>query len=223
MPGRRTTVEQPRVPEGLTRLEGAELEDETVWQGALLTGPVTVGAVAGHVEIDASRAQGLRLTGCELDHLRVTDTVLEDCELSGAVLSHATLLRVELRRCRMSGLVAPGLKANDVRLVECKVDQANFRTSSWERCEIADCEMAGADFYSARLTTTRLARCNLTGIQVSKARFDRVSLHGSVVESILGADALRGVVIGTDQVMALAPSVFAALGIAVEDDQEASP
>jgi len=205
------------VPDGLEPLQG-ELDDDTSWRGVQVSGDVAIHGAPDHVEIEESRCRQIRLTGCELSHLRATDVVFEDCELSGVVLSSATFLRVELSRCRLSGLVAPGLKAKDVRFVECKIDEANFRMSSWERCELTDCELPGADFYSAHLTRTRLLRCNLARVEVSKARLDGVALHGSAVDSIRGADALRGVVIGSDQVTALALPVFAALGIVVDDE-----
>ena len=105
------------MPDGLEPLQG-ELDDDTSWRGVQVSGDVAIHGAPDHVEIEESRCRQIRLTGCELSHLRATDVVFEDCELSGVVLSSATFLRVELSRCRLSGLVAPGLMAKDVRFVE---------------------------------------------------------------------------------------------------------
>jgi hypothetical protein len=47
------------------------------------------------------------------------------------------------------------------------------------------------------------------------------ALHGSKLEGIQGGESLRGVVIGSDQVMPLSTAVFGALGIVVDDDHPA--
>jgi hypothetical protein len=68
------------------------------------------------------------------------------------------------------------------------------------------------------LAECRFDRCILSGAEFSKATLRGVALHGSTLESIRGADALSGAIIGSDQVPTLAPAVFAALGIVVDDD-----
>jgi hypothetical protein len=57
-------------------------------------------------------------------------------------------------------------------------------------------------------------------VEFSAADLEGAFLHGSVLEGVRGGGILRRVVIGTDQVVPLALSVFAALGIRVDDDAE---
>jgi hypothetical protein len=57
-----------------------------------------------------------------------------------------------------------------------------------------------------------------TGADFSKAAMTGVSLHRSTLDAVRGGDSFRGVVIGSDQTMPLAFSVFSALGIRVDDD-----
>lgn len=66
-----------------------------------------------------------------------------------------------------------------------------------------------------RVTDTIVESC-----EFSAADPDGTILHGSVVDDVRGGGSLRRVVIGTDQVVPLALSVFAALGIRVDDDAE---
>jgi uncharacterized protein YjbI with pentapeptide repeats len=193
-----------------------KLADEESWDGAEVSGSFA-GASVSHLDITGCHLRGAVLTGAEIDRLRLTDTVVEDCELSGAVLSRLVAVRVEFRRCRLSSLVGAGGDFKDVRIVDCKLDQANFRMTAWERSVFDGCLLAGADFGSGRLAGTRIHRCDLTGADFSKATLDGVSLHGSTLDGVRGGESLRGVVIGSDQVLPLAFPVFAALGIRIDD------
>jgi len=93
-----------------------------------------------------------------------------------------------------------------------------FRMTTWDVAELRDVDLRDADFHAATLTGARLLGCDLTGADLSKAKLAGAALHGSTVEGIKGADSLRGVVIGSDQVLPVALPVFAALGIVVDDD-----
>ena len=193
-------------------LEPYELLEEVGWDG----GAPEVG-VPG-VEIVRSRLVGVRFTGLELVDLRLLDTVLVDCELSGAVLAGARFERVVFTRCRMSGVVATELRAEDVRFDGCQMDQAWLRASRLDRCELVDSDLRGADLYGARVTRTAVRRCDLTEVDVTGSDFDAVSLHGSTVDRLKGAASLRGLTIGSDQLVPLALPILAAQQIRVDDD-----
>ena len=194
------------------------LTDEASWEGVEVAGSFA-GERASHVDVMGCRLSGAMFTGAEIDRLRLTDTVVEDCEFSGVVLTRLAAVRVEFRRCRLSSLVIAGGDCTDVRFTDCKLDGANFRMSTWERSVFDGCLLTDADFGSARLSSgTRLQRCDLTGADFSKAVLDGVALHGSTVDGVRGGDSFRGAVIGTDQVLPLAFSVFSALGIRIDDD-----
>jgi hypothetical protein len=70
------------------------------------------------------------------------------------------------------------------------------------------------------LTAAHPERCDLTGVEFSNAQVTGAFLHGSLLEGIRGAAGLRGIVIGTDQILPLALSMFAGLGIRVDDDPD---
>ena len=211
----------PRLPSMFSAPDAA-LDDEVIWDGVEASGSADVRTVATDCQITASRLTGVRFTGADHHHLRLIDVVLDDCEFSGAVLSEATFVRVEFNRCRMSGLVASGLHAQEVTWSGCKLDGVNYRAAQMEHCRWNECLMAEADFYAAKLTAVSLYGCDLTGAEFSKARCDVVNLHGSTLERIGGADALRGSCIGSNQIVALALPLFAAVGIRVDDDPERS-
>jgi len=208
---------RPQVPPDLADAPGDPLADGLEWYQVCVRGDFS-GQVAGTVEVSESLVMGARLVGVEVGRLRMTDTVVDDCDLSGAVVMDAVLTRVEFRNCRMSGLVAAGARLRDVRFVECKLDDANFRMTTSERVEFDRTILRTADFYAAKLPSVRFSSCDLDFAQFSKADLRGARLHGSTLADVLGADSFAGVVVETEQVLPLALRVFAALGITVDDD-----
>jgi uncharacterized protein YjbI with pentapeptide repeats len=93
-----------------------------------------------------------------------------------------------------------------------------FRMTTWDHAELSDVDLHDADFYAAALAGVRFYGCDLTGADLSKATMAGARLHGSTLEGIKGADSLRGAVIGADQILPVALSVFAAMGIVVDDE-----
>jgi uncharacterized protein YjbI with pentapeptide repeats len=206
----------PRLDGDLVERPGHELDDGDLLEDVSWTGAEP--RAARDVEVLRSRLTNVVLTGLELDGWRLVDVELVECELSGAVLAGASWERVVLRRCRLSGLVAAELKATDLRLEGCKADGAWLRASVLDRCELVDSDLTGADLYGARVTRSAFRRCDLTEVDVSASRFEHVSLHGSTVDRMKGADALQGCTIGSDQLVPLAVPILAARRITVDDD-----
>jgi uncharacterized protein YjbI with pentapeptide repeats len=192
-------------------LDHGEVIEDATWSGA-------APPAASDVEISCARLSNVTLTGLELERWRLVDVELVECELSGTVLTEGRWERVVLRRCRLSGLVAAELRAMDTLVQDCKADGAWLRGSVLDRCELVDTDLSGADLYGAEVTRSIFRRCDLTQVDVSQSRFDQVSLHGSTVDRIKGADALRDCTIASDQVISLALPILAARGITVDDD-----
>jgi hypothetical protein len=211
---------RPQVPADLEDVPGEPLADGLEWHQVRVRGDFS-GQVAGAVEVTESHVVGARLTGVEVERLRITDTVFDDCDLSGAVLIDAALTRVEFHNCRTSGLVVPGARLLDVRFEECKLDDANFRMTTSERVEFDRAILRTADFYAAKLRSSRFWSCDLALAQFSKADLRGARLHGSDLADVLGAESFAGVIVETGQVLPLALRLFAALDITVEDDREA--
>jgi uncharacterized protein YjbI with pentapeptide repeats len=172
------------------------------------------GVDAELIEAIACRFDGVQLTGSRL----ARDCMVTACDLSGAVFEDSSFRRVEFRGCRLSGVQAQHSLFKDVAFFDCKMDGANLKMTEWEAAELQNCALVDADFYEASLPGCRLEGCDLSGVQLSKADLTGVSLRGSVLERIQGAESLRGVTIGSDQVIPTALVVFGALNIVVDDD-----
>lgn len=211
-------VEAPRLLPAPAALYSPDLVDETEWAGVEVTGEIGGEPAVDSVDIAAARLSGVRLTGRRLDGLRMVDVLVDDCDLSGVNMPAAYLHRVEFRRCRLSGLSAPNLRAHHVRLTDCRADGASFRMSAWDTAELSEVNLRAAEFHNAKLAGVHLLGCDLTRADFSKATTSAVALHGSTLEGIIAAGSLRGLVIGSDQVLSLALRVFASQGIVVDDD-----
>ena len=218
---RRSTFARRRpveVPEDLPVWDG-ELEDDLRLDEVAVEGAWPEASLDG-VEVVRGRLRGVQLTGATLDQLVLRDVVVSDAELSGATLGSAVLDRVRFERCRMAGLVASGLRATDVEMVDCQLTGAWFRGATLERCELSGCDLREADLYAARITQSRFLHSQLDRTEWSTATIKGLALHGSSLDGLRGAAALRDLVIGSDQLLVLAGPVLAALGIVVDDDPD---
>lgn len=83
-----------------------------------------------------------------------------------------------------------------------------------------DCLLRDVDFSGASLRRASFAGSRLTGVDISRARLDRVDLRGAELGLVVGADSLRGAIITSGQLAAIAPVLADSLGIVVDDGQE---
>ncbi len=206
----------PRIGKDLPK-ESPSLLDEARITNVAIVGDYS-GAECQVAEITACRLEGVQAIGSRLIRSRLVDCVALACDFSGAVLEDCSISRVEFHDCRFSGLQAQHSSFKDVAFFDCKVDGANFRMTKWESAEFRSCSLAEADFYEASLPGSRFQSCDLTAAQLSKADLTGTRLHGSTLERIHGADGLRGVIIGSDQVVPAALAVFGTLNIVVDDE-----
>jgi Pentapeptide repeats (9 copies)/Pentapeptide repeats (8 copies) len=209
----------PRVDEG-SLTAWSELADEDDLVDTALTGDFA-GADLSLVAVRQSRLEGVAFTGARLVRASFVDCVIVDSEWSGATLEDCRFERVELRRCRMSGVQAHGSRFSDVALIDCKADEANFRMTEWEHGELRDSHLVDADFYGARMPRSRVHGCDLTNVDLSKCDLSGSRLHGSRLDRIRGGEGLRGVTVGSDQLIPTALAVFGSLGISVDDESPA--
>jgi uncharacterized protein YjbI with pentapeptide repeats len=207
---------EPRLSD-LVETSELQLESEDEIE-ALHVQNVSFDGEADFVELTNSHFDRVVFTGSLFNKLSVVDVIFEDCEFSAAVFEDSTLTRVQFRRCRLSGISAPALKARDVSFIECKLDQANFRMTEWERCQLIECDLQDAEFIDAIFRITQMRNCLLDHAEFSFARVESLSLHGSRLDDLRGAEHLRNAVIRSDQVAVLAMSLLASAGIEVDDN-----
>jgi len=205
----------PRVGEDLAP-ESPSLLDEARVTDVTIVGDYT-GLDIERAEVVTCRLERALFIHTQWTRGRIEDCLAISCDFSGALWEECSFSRVEFRGCRFSGLQAQS-RFKDVGFIDCKIDGANFRMSEWQSAEFDHCDLSDSDFYAAKLAGTRFDHCDLSGLELSKADLTGARLQGSTIQGLQGGDGLRGVSIGSDQVLAVALAVFSDLGISVEDE-----
>ena len=216
MSSKRDTRREPRLDEELAT-ECTAIEDETDITDTMVRGDFSATELY-LVSVRQCRVEGARFTGSRLVRTSFVDCVILDSDLSGVRLDDCRLERVEFRRCRVSGLQATKSQFTDVALFDCKADAASFRMSVWERAELRDCNLVESDFTGAKLPGSRVEGCDLAKADLTKCDLTGTRLHRSNLTDVKGGDALRGVVISSDQLIPAALAVFASMKIRIEDE-----
>ena len=75
-----------------------------------------------------------------------------------------------------------------------------------------------ADFAEARGRWVRFEGCDLTGAGFAGARFDESELRRCTLDGITGVEGLRGAALEWSEIVGLAGTLAAALGLRVLDD-----
>jgi uncharacterized protein YjbI with pentapeptide repeats len=178
-----------------------------------------VGDELDDLELVRCVVEGVRLTARSARRIRLVDVVLRDCELSGVDLGEASHRRVRFERCRAEGLDAGLVRAADVVVVDSKLTGAGLRMSGWERARFDGCDLRETEWAESTLQRVEFASCDLTGADVSRVRMEAVRFRSTRLDGVKGARALGGATIDALQVIPVALSVFADLGIRVADDE----
>jgi uncharacterized protein YjbI with pentapeptide repeats len=169
------------------------------------------------LDLRECRFAGTDLFGRVFTGFAARDTVFDGCDLSGAVLDRAVLERVVFTGCRLTGTVLAGATLRDVRIIDCRADLLDLRMARATRLLAEDTDLHGADLYELAAADTALLRCDLRGADLDRADLTGARLHGSTLDDVRGALALRGARIAPDQQVALGAALLAALGIEITD------
>jgi uncharacterized protein YjbI with pentapeptide repeats len=194
-----------------------DLHAHALWEQAHVTAD-HVGVEADDVEIHQCVVERTQLTSARLEGINVVDTVFEACEMSGATLRDASLRRVEFRGCRLSSLDLSGSHLQDVAFSDCKLDWVNLRSITGERVRFIGSDLSDGSLYAGRCNRLDLFDCTLTRFELSKANLSAVRLHGSTLEGLVGPLTLAGATIASTQLVPLAVTLLAELGITIDDD-----
>ena len=93
----------------------------------------------------------------------------------------------------------------------------NFRSAGLTDVRFENCVLRGVDFAGARLTRVSFPGCRLSEVDLTGATLTKVDLRGAELNITADSGSLRGAVIGTAQLLDLAPFLAEALGITVKD------
>ena len=127
------------------------------------------------------------------------------------------MVRVAFTRCRLTGADLGGTDLTDVRFTDCQMEGAGLRMVAGQRLVADGCTAPGVDLYRARVPGSTWRACDLTGADLSGADLARARLNGSALTDVVGGSALKGSIIGEDQVVPVGLALMADAGITIAD------
>jgi uncharacterized protein YjbI with pentapeptide repeats len=197
-----------------------DLTDEATYRGVEIGGDSAKGGLAG------GDATAVEFTGCRFVAADLTDTLLRrsaftDCRFERSNLANlrterSRLTRVTVDATRLTGLHWTGGVLRDVAVTDSRADLAVFRFTRFDGVTFDRCNLTRADFQNADLSGVRFTGCDLTGAQFSQATMDGTTFTGCELGGIGGVTSFRGAVVSGNDLLGLAHTLAAALGITIE-------
>jgi len=145
------------------------------------------------------------------------DVVVAGRDWANERVTRLSALRVELRTCRLTGAELAEATLRDVTFHDCRLDLAGLRHAKLERVVFSECRMAECELQGAALTDVLFERCELRDATLTNARLQRVEMRGCDLSGLSGGEALRGVRMPWDDVVAAAGVLAAVVGLDVLD------
>ncbi|WP_043536844.1 pentapeptide repeat-containing protein [Saccharomonospora cyanea] len=161
---------------------------------------------------------GVAFGSARLSRTNFTDVWLNGCGLIGTDVTATGWLDAEFVTTVLAGTAAYDSTLRRVTFHGCKLTSVNLRGSRLTDVTFVDCALRDVDFGGATLTRVRFPRSTLRDVRFDNTVLDRVDLRETTELRLhLGAGSLSGLVIDSSQLLGLAPSFAAALGVIVAD------
>ncbi|QLY33908.1 pentapeptide repeat-containing protein [Nocardia huaxiensis] len=153
-----------------------------------------------------------------LRHSAFNDVWLHNVRWVGTDAGDTSWRDAEFVAGAMSGLDLGGADLRRVRFEGCKLDSVNFRTATLQQVSFVDCVLRHVDFGDARLTGVSFDGSTINRLVMNRARLAKTDFRGAVeIDIAEGIDGMKGAKINPRQLLSLAPTFAAALGITVEN------
>lgn len=188
--------------------------DESISWFRAVDGVLPAGAARG-VTAETGVLEGVNLSDSIFDAGAFSDLILRHCDLANLRAKRASLTRVLIESGRLTGLSLNDSALFDVTFRNCRLDLSSFGLSNLTRVRFEDCHLAGISLFEAKCTSVgfydcRMTECDFRGARLKDCEFRRCDLAG-----IEGIEALRGTAMEWTDIIDLAGTWAAALGIEV--------
>jgi uncharacterized protein YjbI with pentapeptide repeats len=217
MPPVAPSPSSPELPVQLEHSEIAALDHDAKVADVELARSSLADQHANGVAFQTVKLAHVDLSGSRLEHLRITDGQLDECNLANVHGRSASIKRVAIDGSRLTGIDLAEGALMDVTLRGCRIDLASFAFVRLERVTFEDCLLAQTDFLEARLKAVRFHSCDLTRADFRGARLQRCEFRRSDLTELQGVESLRGAAMEWPDILGIAGALAATLGIEVLD------
>lgn len=216
----RTAARSPQPPElpfQLGRADISALAHDAAYGDVELVNVALCEQHAKGVAFETFKFTKVDLSGSRLDHLRVLDGELSDCNLANVQSRAANATRTTIQTSRLTGLALPEATLRDITIRDCRVDLASFSFSRLARVTFEDCLLAQTDFLETHLESVRFHGCDLTRADFRGARLQHCEFRRSDLSDLQGIQSLRGAAMELGVIVEMAAVWASTLGIEVLD------
>lgn len=172
---------------------------------------------ATKLNVDASRLEGVSMTGAVLERLELIDSACVRLEGAALQTHKANMLRVHMTDCRLTGAEFAEAEFEDCIFKNVKFDEAGFRFTSFKRVRFENCILRQADFSGAKFSHVTLTGCELEGANFASASCKDLDITSEDLTLTKGLLGLKGATISETQLMQIAPLLATELGFQVAD------
>lgn len=158
------------------------------------------------------------MAGGRLQRATLRDVWMRDVRLTGTSIAESNWLDVTVLASSLAGAQLFGATMRRVVFSGCKLDSVNFRGARLDEVRFDKCVLRDVDFADAQLTGCAFGGSDLTRTDFSRVRMDRTDLRDAQLGIIIDSQSLRGAIISSGQLVALAPALAETMGLVVSDD-----
>lgn len=189
-------------------------DDELALAAARVDG-TDLADVDGEGEVERSILSAVDLSGSRLRPLTLADVELSGADVSNALWSQTIARRVEVVSCRATGWRLSLDLALDVYVADTRLDYAAVKINRvkgflvFERCSFADAQLGGD------LSRVLFVDCDLAGAEFTATAARDCDLRTSRLAGARGVASLRGALVTTEQVIAVADQLAREAGLQI--------
>lgn len=174
-------------------------------------------ASAGSRFLECAFSQ-VSVSGGQFRKARFSEVWLSGVRLTATDIAETSWTTDAFRDVVLAGLSAHGSLWREVTFQGCKLTGVNFRGATLTEVTFQDCLLRDVDFGSATLRRCRFGGSRLEETDFTQVSLDEVDLRGADLGLIITPSSLRGAIVSTAQLTAMAPLIAEHLGIVVADD-----
>lgn len=208
---------QPQLPPQLDERSIIGMVDDGELENARLQNEEAINCNVAALDLSSVVIEKVQFTGAHFSRVTIRDVRAIHADFSSVHMDNGMIVRAEFINCRMTGVDFSRTSVHDVVFRGCKLDMANFRFSDLRRVEFIDCTLTEADFMNAKLSNVEFQTSLLEKTVFSQVICKQVDLRSSQLVEIMGWKSLKGAVIDSAQLMAVAPYLAQEVGINVRD------
>src|SRR3954451_8170838 len=151
-----------------------------------------------------------------LENAEIVNVAMERCDIAGVVAHNGRMDRVFISGSRLRGVTWAAGMVQDAMVVATTGGDLSLRFSTLRRVTFRDCVLPELDFTEVTFDQVRLEHCVLTGARFHGATVKSLRIEGCDLTGCTGAEALSGASVAPGDLLQLAPSLAAALGITLD-------